>query len=267
MPISVATMDGSHMSHLLYKLEWPLFLDLPTEQQESYIKESQEILDDLFTRRERREAGALFQVLGKKSDLMILLMREDAHELAKAERQLNKMPIFPYLTLEYSYYSVVELSMHSAAHRLEASLVKEGLEKGTKEWNEAFANLLKEEAKKCPDRLFPEIPEGPFVCFYPMNKKREEKYNWFLLSPKERGELMKSHGMTGRQYFGKVNQVIGNSMGLDNYDWSVDLFGDDPIHFKDLIYDMRFDTVSAIYAEFGPFYIGCKQDLATIVSH
>jgi chlorite dismutase len=105
-------------------------------------------------------------------------------------------------------------------------------------------------------RLFPEIPPGRFVCFYPMNKKRGETQNWYSAPFDRRASMMREHGMIGRHYAGKVVQVISGSIGYDDWEWGVDLFADDQLVFKKLIYEMRFDEASAVYAEFGPFYIG-----------
>jgi chlorite dismutase len=89
-----------------------------------------------------------------------------------------------------------------------------------------------------------------------MNKKRDGPDNWYSLEAPERGELMRAHGRTGRRYAGKVSQIVTGSIGLDDWEWGVTLFADDPIQFKKLIYEMRFDEVSARFAEFGPFYVG-----------
>ena len=93
-----------------------------------------------------------------------------------------------------------------------------------------------------------------------MDKLRGEVKNWFMLQSRERGQLMAAHGKTGRKYAGKVSQIISGSMGLDDFDWGVDLFANDALQFKKLVYEMRYDEVSAIYAQFGPFMIGRRLD-------
>ena len=106
-------------------------------------------------------------------------------------------------------------------------------------------------------RLYPELPAGmPYVCFYPMSKRRSAGQNWYALTLDERSRLMYSHGLTGRRYAGKVQQVISGAIGLDAWEWGVTLFARDPLDFKKLVTDMRFDEVSAKYAEFGEFYVG-----------
>jgi chlorite dismutase len=106
-------------------------------------------------------------------------------------------------------------------------------------------------------RLYPELPrEMPYVCFYPMSKRRDAGQNWYGLTLDERSRLMHAHGITGRRYAGRVQQVITGAIGLDAWEWGVTLFAADPLEFKRLVTDMRFDEVSAKYAEFGEFYVG-----------
>jgi len=91
-----------------------------------------------------------------------------------------------------------------------------------------------------------------------MNKRRGESVNWYSETFERRASMMREQGMIGRQYAGRVTQVISGSIGYDDWEWGVDLFADDPLVFKSLIYEMRFDEASAKFAEFGPFYIGLQ---------
>ncbi len=103
-------------------------------------------------------------------------------------------------------------------------------------------------------RLFPPMPEGRYICFYPMDRKRGEQKNWYTLPIEERQRQMDLHGKIGRRYAGKVQQIISGSIGFDDWEWGVDLFADDPVVFKKLIYEMRFDEVSGVFSNFGAFY-------------
>jgi len=107
-------------------------------------------------------------------------------------------------------------------------------------------------------RLFPKIPDSRYLCFYPMDRKRGEDKNWYMLPIEERQRQMEEHGMVGRRYAGKVQQIITGSIGFDDWEWGVDLFAPDPAVFKKLIYEMRFDQVSAEYALFGQFFVGLR---------
>jgi chlorite dismutase len=106
-------------------------------------------------------------------------------------------------------------------------------------------------------RLYPELPpDMPYVCFYPMSKRRTPGQNWYALTLDERSRLMLSHGITGRRFAGRVMQIISGAIGLDTWEWGVTLFAADPLDFKKLVTDMRFDEVSAQYADFGEFFVG-----------
>jgi len=107
-------------------------------------------------------------------------------------------------------------------------------------------------------RLYPQLPPDgkPAWCFYPMSKKREGHANWFTLPYDARNSLMHEHGTSGRKFAGRVLQVITGSTGLDNFEWGVTLFAVNPDDLKEVVYTMRFDQASALYADFGPFYTG-----------
>jgi hydrogen peroxide-dependent heme synthase len=108
------------------------------------------------------------------------------------------------------------------------------------------------------ERLYPVLPDHRAICFYPMNKRRQGEDNWYSLDFESRKALMSGHLVTGRKYTGKVKQLVTGSIGLDAWEWVVTLFGDDPYHFKKIVYEMRYDEVSARYADFGDFLIGVQ---------
>ena len=107
-------------------------------------------------------------------------------------------------------------------------------------------------------RLFPAVPDAKYLCFYPMDRKRGEQVNWYTVPFAERQRMMHEHGLIGRRYGDQVKQIISGSIGMDDWEWGVDLFADDPVVFKKLIYEMRFDEVSAVYALFGQFFVGIR---------
>ena len=123
---------------------------------------------------------------------------------------------------------------------------------------QAFDAEMATQARRVGSRLFLEMPRRRHVCFYPMNKRRGEAKNWYSASFEDRAAMMREHGHIGRRYAGKVTQIISGSIGFDDWEWGVDLFAEDPIVFKKLIYEMRFDEASAKFAEFGPFYTGLQ---------
>lgn len=131
---------------------------------------------------------------------------------------------------------------------------------------------VSEYAKGMPEemlrgRLHPVIPpEGlNAFCFYPMSKKREAHANWFSTPYERRQEMMMEHGKSGRTFAGKVAQVISGSTGLDDFEWGVTLFAKSPDVIKEVVYTMRFDEGSALYGEFGAFYVGYLDSVENVV--
>ena len=160
-----------------------------------------------------------------------------------------------------SFLSVTEAGLYHITAQLAREAAERGGVVGDAEYAKALAERVKTE-RESPHvrrRLYPEVPkEMPYVCFYPMSKRRETGQNWYFLSLEERSRLMHAHGTTGRRYAGKVMQVISGAIGLDAWEWGVTLFAKDPLEFKKIVTEMRFDEVSAKYAEFGPFYTGLQ---------
>jgi chlorite dismutase len=191
--------------------------------------------------------------------------------LAVAQNALDRCEFSEYLEPRDSYVSVLELGLYDATAKIHASLKERSLKPYSAEWNAGFDELLAEQANnpRNADRLWARIPQRRYVCFYPMDKKREGADNWYMLPFEQRAKLMHEHGKIGRLFHGLVTQVISGSVGYDDYEWGVDLYADDPLVFKKLIYEMRFDEASARYAGFGPFFTGIQfsvEDLATFLT-
>ena len=148
--------------------------------------------------------------------------------------------------------------MYEMTAQIHARLQGQGLEPGAEEFEKAFDAEMEEQRRRVVGRLFQEVPARRCVCFYPMNKRRGEIKNWYAVPFAERLRMMREHGIVGRHYAGQVTQVISGSIGMDDWEWGVDLYADDMVVFKKLIYEMRFDEASAWYAEFGPFYVGLQ---------
>jgi len=167
------------------------------------------------------------------------------------QRRLACDPLFDHLSLVYSFLSVTEAGLYSLS-------AKAAAESGADYRAGIEARVAAErESPHVQRRLYPELPaDMPVVCFYPMSKKRHPGENWYELPLDERSRLMQAHGVTGRRYAGRVQQIITGAIGLDAWEWGVTLFARDALDIKKLVTDMRFDEVSARYAEFGPFYVG-----------
>src|SRR5208282_3688535 len=161
-----------------------------------------------------------------------------------------------------SYLSMIELGLYESTIKVYNELAERGIEAHSEEWNRAIKETLERQKEAMRPRLFPELPKHRYLCFYPMDRRRGEDRNWYTVPIEERSRQMHEHGLVGRRYAGEVKQIITGSIGFDDWEWGVDLFADDPLVFKKLIYEMRFDEVSAVYALFGQFYIGLRYPAA-----
>jgi chlorite dismutase len=250
------TLDGSSLLHQMFRIRWAAWKKLTPEQRQRITGEAVAALTAMET---QPEGGtALFSQIGHKGDLLIVHFRRSFDELSNAELALAQLELNEYLEPTSSYLSIVELGLYESSVQLYESLLEKGIEPGSPEWVQAEQEKMDESAKAMPQRLWPEFPPQRYLCFYPMDKKRGEVNNWYEVPIQERRRMMRDHGMIGRRYAGKIKQIISGSIGFDNWEWGVDLFADDPAHFKQLIYEMRFDEASAKYAQFGEFFIGLR---------
>src|SRR3954468_13504996 len=198
------------------------------------------------------------RLIGSASDFMVVHFRESLDALGQAQDAVSES-VGDELALSYSFVSVTEAGLYHLTAELAREAVERGGSGGDAEYTKAVADRAKaeRESQHVKRRLYPELPaDMPYVCFYPMSKRRDAGQNWYELSLSERSRLMHSHGLTGRRYAGRVQQVISGAIGLDAWEWGVTLFARDPLDFKKLVTDMRFDEVSARYALFGDFYVG-----------
>ena len=203
--------------------------------------------------------SAYAALIGNSRDILAVHLRPTLDDLASAQREAECWAGKNQLRLDYSFLSVTEAGLY----HLTAQLAREAAEKGGTVGDAAYlAELVRrsEQERQNPHvarRLYPTIPpDMPYVCFYPMTKRRDAGQNWYTLSLDERSRLMLAHGQTGRRYAGRILQIISGAIGFDVWEWGVTLFAKDPIDFKKLVTDMRFDEVSAKYAEFGEFFVG-----------
>ena len=153
---------------------------------------------------------------------------------------------------------MIELGLYDSSVKLFRQLSERGMAPLSEEWNKEIADTIERQKQAMRPRLFPKIPESRYLCFYPMDRKRGEDKNWYTLPIEERAAADGRTRRRGRRYAGKVQQIITGSIGFDDWEWGVDLFAPEPLVFKKLIYEMRFDQVSAVYALFGQFFIGLR---------
>lgn len=203
--------------------------------------------------------SAVVPLIGSGADVMFVHFRETLDELGEAQRRLASEPLFEHLDVVYSFLSVTEAGLYHLTAELAKQAEDRGGTVGDAEYIVALAerSRAEREGAHVRRRIYPPLPRDmPYVCFYPMSKRRQPGQNWYALSLDERSRLMQTHGVTGRRYAGRVQQVVTGAIGFDAWEWGVTLFAKDPLDFKRLVTDMRFDEVSAKYAEFGDFYVG-----------
>jgi peroxiredoxin len=233
MSQAAKTLDGWYCLHDFRTIDWTTWKMLSSDERESAIHEFQSLLNKWnATQSEQKGSHVLYTVVGQKADFMMMILRPTMEELNQIENEFNKTKLAEFTVPAYSYVSVVELSNYLSSDE------------------DPYQNPA------IRARLYPTLPQSKYVCFYPMDKRRQGNDNWYMLPMEERSSLMRSHGMIGRQYAGLVKQIITGSVGFDDYEWGVTLFSDDVLQFKKLVYEMRFDEVSARYGEFGTFFVG-----------
>jgi len=232
------TLEGWYALHDFRTIDWTAWRLADEGERSKAVTELNDFLAQWSSVSEARTGSTVvYSIVGQKADLVFMHLRETLEDLNAIETAFNKTSFASFTYSVYSYVSVVELSNYMG---------------------HATGDPM--ENPELVARLKPVLPNAKHICFYPMNKLRNGADNWYMLSMDERKTLMRSHGMIGRTYAGKVKQIITGSVGFDNWEWGVTLFADDPLQFKKLVYEMRFDEVSARYGEFGDFYVGNQLD-------
>ena len=261
------TLEGSHVLHQFFRFDWKAWRTTPAWRRARVAAEAGFWLGSI----ERKDDGstiqsAVFSELGHKGDLVFIHFRDSLEQLNQVELDLAQTGLNDYLIPTHSYVSVVELGLYESTRKTYEAAAEKGFAPHSAEWNAEVGNSLKRGAEAMKVRLFPSVPDTKYLCFYPMDRKRGEQVNWYTVPFADRQRMMHEHGLIGRRYGDQVRQIISGSIGYDDWEWGVDLFADDPVVFKKLIYEMRFDEVSAVYALFGQFYIAVRLKLEKLGS-
>ncbi len=257
----VVPREGWHVIHLFYQIEqaqWSLCSDEEMLEAKTHLAELvQEIRSTPSTQL------LTFSMVSPKADLGFMLLTDDLHQANAFEKRLGRALGPDVLSPVYSYLSMTELSEYTTTEeQYAADLTRdEGLAAGTPEMEAKLEEFRKRMKKYNSDRLYPNMPDWPVFCFYPMSKRRSGSHNWFHLDFETRRKLMAGHARVGRTFAGRVRQLITGSTGLDEWEWGVTLFSHNTQDIKEIVYEMRFDEVSALYADFGDFYIGLQLPL------
>jgi len=236
------TEEGWYALHDFRRVDWDAWRDAPERERDRAVEDAIGHLESTLAVEDAEDgASALYSVLGHEADFLLVHLRPSTADIGALERRFEGTDFARFTERVTSFVSVTEASGYSERAR------------------EYFEGDLDESsglARYIRSRLEPTIPDATHVCFYPMDKRRDPGQNWYDLSFEERAEHMDAHGEIGRDYGGRVTQMITGAIAIDDWEWGVTLWGDDLVDMKDLLYEMRFDPSTSQYAEFGPFYVG-----------
>ncbi len=236
------TEEGWYALHDFRRIDWDAWRNAPDRERDHALEDAIAHLESTLAVEDSGEgASALYSVLGHEADILVLHLRPTTADIGALERRFENTDFARFTDRTRSFVSVTEASGYSERAR------------------EYFEDDLDEDsglARYIHARLEPSIPDAAHVCFYPMDKRRDPEQNWYDLPFEERAEHMDAHGEIGREYGGRVTQMITGAIAIDDWEWGVTLWGDDLTDMKDLLYEMRFDPSTSRYAEFGPFYAG-----------
>ena len=254
--------EGWHVLHLFYQIDHGQWSMMDDESQLNAKTELSKLIQQI--RSTPNTQLLTFSIVTPKADIAFMLLTPDLHTANRFEKMITRSLGPDILTPCYSYLSLTETGEYMTAPEEYAENTLKG-EQGLEETSEEFKNALEEFTvrieKYAHDKLYPNLPDWPVFCFYSMGKRRGELNNWYALDHGDRKKLMAAHGRVGRQWHGKIRQLITGSVGLDESEWGVTLFSKDSYEIKEIVYRMRFDEVTVKYGEFGDFYIGIQLPL------
>ena len=257
---------GWHCSHLYYSFDRGLLAAISSGDLATGCEQFRAILNPDADEQPVRLQS--FIVSGHKADFGLMLMDNDPLVVDRVHQRLMASALGPALTPGYSFVSVTEISEYvPTVEQYGERLMAEGDAVGSPTYEaklKAYAGRLGAMNRQ---RLTPEFPPYRAMCFYPMNKIRGERENWFRLPKSVRNRLMGEHATSGIAFAGKVSQLITVGIGLDDWEWGVTLWASNPEYLKDIVYRMRFDEASARYGQFGQFLVGYVSSSQEILKH
>lgn len=256
--LAPATLEGWFSLHQMCVVDWAALRDMDAAERETLASDAARLLSSLA------EPGTgwtrVYTLAGGGADFMFVHFREKLDDLADVQLRLRRSPLGALLHTTYDFTSVTEAGLYHATAEAAAQ---------AKPHSKEYAALLNEAAaaerasEHVQIRLFPHVPDGMrYVCFYPMSKRRSHPDNWYTLPVDERNRMMREHGLSGRRYAGRIFQIITGAVGFDDWEWGVTLYAHDPLEFKRIVTELRYDEASARYGEFGEFFTGVEVDPA-----
>jgi peroxiredoxin len=254
---SLVPAEGWHVMHLFYHVDHGQWALLSGEERREAKTQFTELVQEIRTTPDTQFLA--FAVATPKADLGFMLLTPDLQVATAFEKRLTIALGPDVLSPSFTYLSQTERSDYTTTREqygAETLVAEKGLTEGSDEFDAALKEFDERMEHYTTHRLYPVLPDWPAICFYPMSKRRVGNDNWYMLDSETRRTLMKSHAVTGRKYSGRILQLISGSTGLDDAEWGVTLLAKDTSDIKAIVYEMRFDEVSARYADFGDFYIG-----------
>ena len=253
------TLEGWYALHQLFTVDQAAVRALPDAARRAMLDDASAGLDRLQAPGDEEGWSRVVPLVGSRADVLLVHFRPTLEALGAVQRSVRALRLHDLLRPAGAFLSIAELGLY----HLTAQLAREAVERGGTPGDDAYREALaaRAEAERASAfgqrRLHPRPPaDMPYLCFYPMSKRRAPEQNWYALPLDERSRLMYAHGLTGRRYAGRVQQIITGATGLADWEWGVTLFAREVLDFKRLVTDMRFDEVSAQYAEFGEFHVG-----------
>lgn len=263
---SLTPIQGWHCTHTFYRINRGIWQSLWLDARREGLRAMLAALDPQSPGAPSRLQS--FVISGHKADFATIGLDADPLKLDGVHHALLSSPIGPALEAVYSFVSLTEISEYVPSVEQYAERLKTG---GEDETSPGFAAKVAAYEKRLPmmneQRIAPELPTWPAMCFYPMNKSRVVGANWFTTPFSHRNSMMAEHAQSGMTFAGRVSQVVTASVGLDDWEWGVTLWARNPQYLKEIVYRMRFDEASAKYGEFGPFFVGYLKTAAEIVAH
>ena len=267
MPVpTVKLTRGIHVMHLFCRIDRPCWKGLLDGEARLALDRLQRLCD--ANNAPSNPRLVTFVNVGGKADLVFMIYAAELAELSRIHRLLENC--FPSGTLQpvYTFLSVTELPEYVTTEEdMLRSIQAEGIQPGTEAFNQKLEAARKRQAEYEHFRLYPELPDWELMAFYPMSKRRSGNDNWYMLDFDARKKLMAGHARVGRKFAGRITQLITGSTGIDDWEWGVTLMAHQTDALKDIVYEMRFDEVSARYGEFGPFYVNLRMQPADIWEH
>jgi chlorite dismutase len=256
IPATLVPETGWHFLHLFYQVDRAALAGLP---EGARSKGREQVLRALDRARDGApEQMQCFAVVGHKADFGVMAAGKDLKAVHAVQLALQASELGPALRPAYSFYSITEVSEYVPDADEYARILRdrEGVDPESSVYKAKVTAYADRLGPMNQQRLYPEFPDWPCLCFYPMSKARQADQNWYTLPFDQRSDLMSQHGKSGMRFAGRVSQLITASTGLDDWEWGVTLWAKNPVYLKEIVYTMRFDESSARYALFGSFYFG-----------